>query len=207
MTLRSWFAGCALSTLLVQAASAQSNPAAAAPAADLQPVAAIEIVSAAPAAETNEIAPDMIGGILIPAGTVVDLEVAELVSSKTAKRGDRFAIRMVRPIVVDGIVVVAEGTLGVGEVTTVGKPGMSGKPGELMVLARYLDHHGLRLPLKGMKLGQRGPDHTFEAFVIAYALTPLAMFIQGGHMQFPAGTAAQARLSADVVVPAPVPAT
>ncbi|WP_298162066.1 hypothetical protein, partial [Brevundimonas sp.] len=39
---------------------------------------------------------------IIPAGMVVELEVTEAVSTKTHKRGDKFPLRLVRPIVVDG---------------------------------------------------------------------------------------------------------
>lgn len=150
-------------------------------------------------------------GVRIPAGTLIDLETVQEVSSLTSKIGDRFPIRVVSPLMVDGVVVIPAGTMGVAEVTTATPAGMMAKGGELMVLARYLEIDGRQVPLRGLKLGVRGENNLFLAFVAAQAVGPLALFIKGGNVVFPAGTQAQAKIGAEtVLVPAvapPVPVT
>ena len=59
------------------------------------------------------------------AGTVIELELAEAVSSLRNKRGDRYALRTVAPLVIDGQVVApagleVEGGLGKGGKLKVG---------------------------------------------------------------------------------------
>src|SRR6478736_9008088 len=63
----------------------------------------------------------------VAAGTVVMVELAEPVSTKTHKSGDTFAIRLAEPVVVQGQIVLQAGTKGLGEVTDAAKPGMGGK--------------------------------------------------------------------------------
>src|SRR5215469_3372872 len=63
----------------------------------------------------------------VPAGTVVMVQLADAVSTKTHKTGDTFAIRLAEPVVVQGQIVLPAGTVGVGEVDDSSKPGFGGK--------------------------------------------------------------------------------
>lgn len=136
----------------------------------------------------------------VAAGTLVDLEILQDVSSATNRIGDRFPIRVINPVIVDGAVVIPAGATGVAEVTTASPAGMMAKGGELMVLARYLEVDGRQIPLRGLKLGVRGENNLFVAFVAAQAVGPLALFIKGGNVVFPAGTQAQAKIAADTLL-------
>jgi len=89
---------------------------------------------------------------VIPAGTPVVLELLDELSSRTAMRGDHFAMRLVEPITVDGRVLAPAGARGTGEVVDAAKAGMGGRPGELTVAARYLAVGDLQIPLRGLKL-------------------------------------------------------
>ena len=75
----------------------------------------------------------------VPAGTVVMVELAEPVSTKTHKAGDRFPIRLAAPVIVDGQVVLPAGTPGVGHVVQASGPGLGGKGAKLVVSARLPD--------------------------------------------------------------------
>src|SRR5688572_5211911 len=80
-----------------------------------------------------------------PVGTRVLVEIGEAVSTRTHRRGDWFLIALSDPVVVDGVVAVPAGALGMGQVIDVRKPDVGGKPGRLVLAARYVDHEGRRL--------------------------------------------------------------
>jgi len=136
--------------------------------------------------------------IRIPEGTIVELETVDTLSSKVNKRGDKFAIRLIGPLVIDGVEVIPAGTLGVGEVTTVAPAGFGGKAGEMMVLARYLTVDGVQVPLRGFKLGSRGRDNAAIAMFIPYGV---GIFMTGGNVEIPAGTDAQAKVAQETLLP------
>ena len=89
---------------------------------------------------------------VIPAGTVIELEVTETVTTKVNVRGDKFSLRLVRPIVVDGKVLVPSDVTGVGEVVHAAKAGMAGKAAELIIAARYLTYDGVTIPLRSFNI-------------------------------------------------------
>jgi hypothetical protein len=128
---------------------------------------------------------------------VVEIEITQLVSSKTAKIGDKFTLRLAAPIVVSGQVVVPAGVPGVGQVIDANTPGFMGAPGKLVLAARYLDFDGRRIPLRTLRLGGDGKDNTGLTFVATLAVGLPAGLIKGGNIEIPAGTFAHAKLAAD----------
>jgi hypothetical protein len=141
--------------------------------------------------------------------TEIEIEVADRVSSKTSRPGDRFAIRLADPIVIDGHVVVPAGTPGVGEVVHAAKAGGAGKAGELILAARYLELDGRRIALRSFRYGRRqGKDKSGAVNtgnMVAAAVMPAASLIgflvKGGEVDIPAGTLANAKLAAATVLP------
>ncbi len=137
----------------------------------------------------------------VPAGTVVAVELAEPVSTKTHKTGDTFAIRLAQPVVVQGQVVLRAGTAGIGTVIQASKPGLGGKGAKLVLAARSLTGPGgVDLPLKGLQLAGSGKGNGAAATAvgaagIAFAPLGVAAFaIRGGDMTFPVGAQANAKL-------------
>lgn len=161
--------------------------------------------STIPPAVAQPIAPAPSGAMIrVPEGTVVELETVDPLSSKTNRRGDKFAIRLIGALVIDGVEVIPAGTMGVGEVTTVAPAGLGGKAGEMMVLARFLNVDGVQVPLRGFKLGARGRDNATVAMFIPYGA---GIFLTGGNVEIPAGTDAQAKVAREIMLPpAPLPA-
>jgi hypothetical protein len=145
---------------------------------------------------------------VIPALTVVDLEITMPINSKTAQIGTLFNIRLIRPILVNGVEVVPMGTTGIGEIVHAAKARAGGKPGELILAARYLDFAGARLPLRSLKLGGNGDDRTGLAFAVGVAAGVAAYLVTGGEIDIPAGSAGVAKTAADFPAPrAPSAAT
>lgn len=128
-------------------------------------------------------------------GTFLDLEIAEPLSSKTAQRGQRFKLRLATAISADGVVVLPAGLEGVGEVVHAARARGGGKPGELLLAARFLTGPNGQIPLRGLKLGGHGRDTTGTAIGVAIALGPAGFFVRGGEIEIPVGTAANAKLA------------
>jgi hypothetical protein len=135
------------------------------------------------------------------ANTVIGIEIAQPISTRTAKPGDMFAIRLSEPISAEGVVIVPAGIPGQGQVVDAGRSGMLGKPAKLVLAARYLDWNGQRIPLHGFNWAQgAGKDRTRTvevAGMVPYA-GMLAMFIHGGEVDVPEGAHAVAKLGAPV---------
>jgi hypothetical protein len=136
----------------------------------------------------------------IAAGTPIDIELAEAVSSKTHKRGDRFAIRLIAPVMLAGRPVLPAGLAGVGEVVDAAPAGPLGRPAKLLLAARYLDLRGAHVPLRSFRLGVAGKDTS--NIVMAGSYVPyagvLALFIHGGEIEIPAGTQSHAKIAVDL---------
>ena len=141
---------------------------------------------------------------VLPAGTVVEVALTKSVGSKLSKRGDRFGIRLNEDLKLDGVVVLAAGAEGEGEVVHAAPGKMGGGPGELLLAARFLDRDGVRVPLKAFKVGRAGANNVDAAVVVAMLAGPFALFVQGGEVVVPAGTVANAKLAADLSAPAPI---
>jgi hypothetical protein len=158
-----------------------------------------------PAAAPPAAAPADPGRPHVASGTPVDIEIAETISSKVIKRGDKFALRLAYPIMLDGKVVVPAGVTGVGQVVDVAPSGALGRPAKLLLAARYLDFSGRQIPLRTLQLGRGGTDNSDA--VMAAGFVPyvglLAMFMHGGEIEIPVGWRAQAKLAADLDAPAP----
>jgi len=153
---------------------------------------AANAISAAPAATAGSAIASSSAPSL-PADTPVVLEILTALSSAKAKRGDKFQLRLAQPLALAGAVALPPGTTGVGEVVHVARRGASGKPGELLLAARYLEYQGHRVPLRGFKLGGTGKSRAELALSVGIALGLPGMFVTGGEIEIPAGTQASAR--------------
>jgi len=139
----------------------------------------------------------------IAVGSPIYVEITEGLDSKVRKRGDKFTLRLVSPITLDGRVIVPAGTTGVGQVVDAAPSGAFGKPAKLLVAARYLDLNGAQVPLKGLQLGRVGVDNTNTVMAVSFVpyVGLLAGFMHGGEINIPAGTLGQAKLAADLDAP------
>lgn len=171
------------------------------------PAAAQTDPTAAPPATAPAAAPADPGRPHVASGTPVDIEIAEAISSKVIKRGDKFALRLAYPILLDGKVIVPAGVTGVGQVVDVAASGALGRPAKLLLAARYLDFNGRQIPLRTLQLGRGGTDNSDA--IMAAGFVPyvgmLAMFVHGGEIEIPVGWRAQAKLAADIDAPTPAP--
>jgi hypothetical protein len=172
---------------------------------------ACAVMAAAPAWAQTEAAPAESAAqaaeptaIHLTAMTPVQFEFDEEVKSNQAAIDQYFAIRLIAPITVDGVVIVPAGTVGKGQVVHSAKSGWGGKAGELLVAARWIEYRGVRIPLRRFRMGEigTGQNRVGEA-AVASAIVPVAGFlINGGEKIIPKGTRANAIVSADTEIPA-----
>ena len=161
--------------------------------------------SSDPAAVVAEPAPAAPGSasIRIPAGTTLQFEFVEALSSRTSTVGQTFALRLAEPIIVNGQVAVEAGATGGGEVIDAGPSGMGGRPGKLIISGRFVELQGQRVRIRGLQGVLAGEDNSREA-VNTMILVPyvgfMGAFIQGGEIEIAAGTRAEARLAVEAVL-------
>jgi hypothetical protein len=142
----------------------------------------------------------------VPAGTQVEVQLAEQVSTKAQRSGDAFALRLAAPLIVHGEVVLGSGSPGVGVVIESAKPGMGGKGAKLVLAARFLRRGQQRVPLEGFQLAAAGRDNSVAAQaagLTGLAFGPLGLVglaIPGGNVGFAPGTTATAKVAADVTL-------
>lgn len=127
-------------------------------------------------------------------GTELELALAETLNSARTQRGERFRLTLVEPLITsDGS--LPAGTAGVGEVVHAEPSRGGGKPGEILLAARYLEYRGEQIRLRGFKLGGSGQDRSRAAIGTAVVAGPFAYFLKGREIELPAGTRARARLA------------
>jgi hypothetical protein len=140
--------------------------------------------------------------VTLAADTVVHIVLAEAVSSNGRKRGDKFAIKLAAPIVVDGRTLVPAGATGQGEVVDAQHAGFGGAPGKLVVAARYIDAGAVRIRLKALNVGSAGDSKFVEAMVAAEFIGLPALLIHGGEVLYPPGTPGHAKVAEAILLPA-----
>lgn len=190
---------CLLAALLPVSAvhATPQDPAATTPAAQA-------VASPTQPSQPDQAAPDAMATAasccLVANGALIEIEIAEAISSRLRKRGEKFALRLAEPLMVDGNTVLPAGTTGVGEIIHAASSGGGGKAGELLLAARYLEFDGKQIPLRGFRIGAAGKDHTQGAMAASFAIGPFAHFIHGREIEIPADTRANAKLAADTML-------
>lgn len=138
---------------------------------------------------------------MIPALTVVELEIVDPASSRTSKIGENVRIRVAEPVLIAGQVVIPRGTEGHAEVIQASKARMMGKAGELVLGVPYLTLGGQRINLKRLRYGRSsGHDATQEAMIVTAAIGVVGMVISGGNVDIQSGAQANAVFATDTVV-------
>ncbi|MCC8364455.1 hypothetical protein LK996_15390 [Lysobacter sp. A6] len=132
----------------------------------------------------------------VPAGTPIEIEIRDALGSAQSQRGDKFAIAVHAPVYVGEQLVIPAGTPGVGEVVHAERARGGGKPGELILAARWLELDGRRIALRGMKLGITGVDKSGKAIGLAtIPIVGLFTYVRGGETHVPQGALAGAKIA------------
>jgi hypothetical protein len=160
------------------------------------------VIEVTPATEAS-VAPGTM--VTVPALTVLFVRIDEELSSKKNKNGDRFRIVIAADVRVGGAVVIPAGSVGEGEVIHAAGSGMAGKPGEILIAARFVRVGNLEVRLRSLSLGAHGLDHTNEAITAMYVVGPLGYFVVGGAKVIPRGAVSSAKIAEEIQLPALAP--
>lgn len=151
----------------------------------------------APAEQPAAAAPKAPAALKLAAGATLEVELVDGLSSETSKVGDRFALRLAEPLTQDGVVIVAAGAAGEGEVIDAARKGMGGKQGKLIIAARFVDLNGRRTRIRGMTLqaaGKSRVDLTTGLLLVPY-VGVASVLVEGGDIVIPSGTRATVKLA------------
>ena len=152
------------------------------------------------AGETAEVALAATAEFVLPANTVIELEMVEPVGSKTSKPGDLFQLRVATAVELNGSVLIAAGTPAVGQVVHATRSGTGGKAGELILAARYLDMPHGQVKLRS-SFGAAGKNRVGTSAGMVVVTGVFGMLVRGRDVELPAGSPLSARLAIDTIFP------
>ncbi|ASK88357.1 hypothetical protein SPHFLASMR4Y_01609 [Sphingorhabdus sp. SMR4y] len=137
---------------------------------------------------------------ILPKDTPVHLMVLNEVTTKTHQAGHRFKLRVNKPVMLDGRVIMPVGALAWGEVTAADDSGNVGRSGKMAANLLYVDVNGTRFPISGGTTS-KGKSGTAETIMGVLALGPLGLFAKGNNAKIKAGELMTAFTSESVTVP------
>lgn len=139
---------------------------------------------------------EMVSIAIIPSKTPVYFTLDTTISSRTSLSGEQFQLKVAEDVVINGKVVIPRGTPATGEVIHAQKSSVFGKAGELLLVIRYIDFHGIKIKMRSFQPHQ-GKDATKAALGSSFFIGPFAAFIRGGEIEVPADTMVQALVAAE----------
>lgn len=128
------------------------------------------------------------GHIYIPKGTKFKVELVEDASSKNMKKHQPVEIKMVDNLIINGVIVIPKGTIGLGYVHEVQKAAGFGRKGVLRIAGYEIKTvNNIVVPLKKGLQGQGSTDGGAVAVAAAVSLLG-GFFMKGSNINYPAGT-------------------
>lgn len=124
--------------------------------------------------------------LTVARGAKVQLMVINEVSTKVAKPGDRFLLRVSTPVLVGDRVIVPAGSSAYGEVISATESGIAGRSGKLATRLLHLEHAGNQIKLSG-EPGGAGQGGNLQIVLATLALTPWGLFARGNNAKLKAG--------------------
>ncbi|MGS1018097.1 hypothetical protein [Allosphingosinicella humi] len=124
--------------------------------------------------------------VFVEQDTMVRLMVVNEVSTKVAKVGDRFVLRVDEDVVVNGVTIIPVGTKAWGEVLSAESSGVVGKSGKLEARLLYAEVNGDRIPLRGENRSA-GASGTGETVMGVIGLGPFGLLARGNNAKLKAG--------------------
>ena len=137
--------------------------------------------------------------VKLRAGTPVVLRLKQTISSKTARIGDPVMLEVARDVEVEGKVAIRQGTVANGTIASVGKSGIFGSPGKIMLTVQEVGAvDKTTVPLRGT-VADEGSSKTALSIVLFF-LCFLALLMKGEDATVTAGSEVKAFVDADVEI-------
>lgn len=130
----------------------------------------------------------MPGHIYIPKKTMLNVELIEPASSKTHKKNQQVEFKTTENLIINGVVVIPKGTIGMGYVYEVQKAGGFGRKGVLRIAGKEIKTlNNVSVPLRKGLEGKGKTDGGAVAVAAAVSLVG-GLFMKGSNINYPAGT-------------------
>ena len=142
--------------------------------------------------------------LILRRDTPIHFMVINEVTTKTHRAGHRFKLCVDKPVIIDGIVVIAVGATAWGEVTAATGSGNVGKSGKLEAKLLYVESRGLQIPISGNNAA-KGAGGGGETALGVLALGPLGLFAKGNNAKIKAGELMTGFVEQDVEIPRAAP--
>ena len=140
------------------------------------------------AAQKVTIANVMPGHIYIPKKTMLNVELIEPANSKTHKKNQQVEFKTTENLIINGVVVIPKGTVGMGYVYEVQKAGGFGRKGVLRIAGKEIKTlNNVSVPLRKGLEGKGKTDGGAVAVAAAVSLVG-GLFMKGSNINSPAGT-------------------
>jgi hypothetical protein len=148
--------------------------------------------------------------VKIPQGTPLDVEMAYTISSQEVRAGELISFRVVNPVLVDGVVVIAVGATATARVVKASRGGHFGRAGRIAWMMQDVTAvDGTRIPLAsaGRIVGDSKGAKVATQMILTGALLPLIApvallhgFKRGENASIPAGKRFEVSVSSDANV-------
>lgn len=140
------------------------------------------------AAQKVTIANVMPGHIYIPKKTMLNVELIEPANSKTHKKNQQVEFKTTENLIINGVVVIPKGTVGMGYVYEVQKAGGFGRKGVLRIAGKEIKTlNNVSVPLRKGLEGKGKTDGGAVAVAAAVSLVG-GLFMKGSNINYSAGT-------------------
>lgn len=150
------------------------------------------------AAQKVTIANVMPGHIYIPKKTMLNVELIEPANSKTHKKNQQVEFKTTENLIINGVVVIPKGTVGMGYVYEVQKAGGFGRKGVLRIAGKEIKTlNNVSVPLRKGLEGKGKTDGGAVAVAAAVSLVG-GLFMKGSNINYPAGTDFQVEVRENV---------
>ena len=128
------------------------------------------------------------GHIYIPKKTMLNVELIEPANSKTHKKNQQVEFKTTENLIINGVVVIPKGTIGMGYVYEVQKAGGFGRKGVLRIAGKEIKTlNNVSVPLRKGLEGKGKTDGGAVAVAAAVSLVG-GLFMKGSNIIYPAGT-------------------
>jgi hypothetical protein len=134
--------------------------------------------------------------------TPIRITIDETMLSDQVAPGYRFPIVLAEPLLIEGRTALPAGIWGEGEVIDAKRSSGGGASGGIVANARYLMCGTTRIPLGKMHLSASGRSSYRTAVATTAAVGVFGLLVRGHNAQIQRGTLADAKIIADVDVPA-----
>jgi hypothetical protein len=136
---------------------------------------------------STAVAPTHEDSIVIPDGTEFNIVNQALVTSKTATDGDPVDFKVDEDVAINGVTVIARGTLVKGEVTNAEHNGHFGKSGKLSIrVTSTTSVDGQSVKLRAAR-GKSGSDATGSTVALTVLFGPIGLLKHGSNAELKEG--------------------